>query len=193
MCPSVCPVVPTGADDRVTVDFRSINHDYLRAMSIPLLRGRAFTEDEARRSAPVALISQGLAERFFGGDNPLGQEVRAGEIAAEVVGVIGDVRHRALTAPFYPTMYVPSLARPNTNLLVRSGGRPPADLAPAVQAVITSIDKDLALAAVEPLDRLLDSSIARQRFNTVFVNGFAVLALIIALAGIYGLVSFSRP
>jgi putative ABC transport system permease protein len=182
---------PTGADDRVTVDFRSVNHDYPRAMSIPLLRGRVFTEDETRRSAPVALISQSLAERFFGGDDPLGQEVRAGEVVAEVVGVVGDVRHRALTAAFYPTMYVPSLARANTNLLVRSAGRPPADLAPAVQSVITSIDKDLALAAVQPLERLLDSSIARQRFNAVLVNGFAVLALIIALTGVYGLLAFT--
>jgi putative ABC transport system permease protein len=178
-------------DGRVTVDFRSINHDYLRVMSIPLRRGRALTEDEARRSAPVALISESLAERFFAGSNPLGQQVRAAQMVAEIVGVVGDVRHRSLSGPFYPTMYVPSLERENTNLLVRSAGDAPASLAPAVQAVMTAIDKDLALSAVQPLDRLLDLSLARPRFNTVLMNGFAFLALVIALAGIYGLVSYT--
>jgi putative ABC transport system permease protein len=173
------------------VDFRSINDDYLRAMSIPVLRGRAFTEDEAWRSAPVALISQGLAERFFDGEDPIGQQVRVGDLVAEVVGIVGNVRHRSLSGAYYPTMYVPSLARTETNLLVRSTGRPPAELAPAVQAAIASLDKNLALRAVQPLDRLLDDSIARPRFNAVLLNGFAVVALIIALAGIYGLVSFN--
>jgi putative ABC transport system permease protein len=177
--------------DRVTVDFRIINHDFLRAMSIPLLRGRAFSEDEARRSARVALISQSLAERFFGDQNPLGQQVATGELIAEVVGIVGDVRHRSLAGASYPTMYVPSLARPGTSLLVRSAGRPPAEVASAVQSAILSIDKTLALGVVRPLDRLLDVSIARPRFNAVLLNGFAVLALIIALAGIYGLVSFT--
>jgi putative ABC transport system permease protein len=180
-----------GSNDRVTVDFRFINHDYLRAMSIPLVRGRMVSEDEARRSAPVALISQGLADRFFANQNPLGQHVRAGQLVAEVVGVVGDVRHRSLGGAYYPTMYVPSLARPGTSLLVRSTGRPPAELAPAVQEAIASLDKRLALTAVQPLDRVLDTSISRPRFNAMLLNGFAVLALIIALAGIYGLVSFS--
>ena len=180
-----------GADGRVTVDFRSVNHDYLRAMSIPLLQGRAFTEDDARRSAPVALISQGLAERFFPNQNPLGQQVRAGELVAEVVGIVGNVRHRSLSGAYFPTMYVPSLARAETNLLVRTGGGSPAELAPAVRAAIASLDKALALSIVQPLDRVLDASIARPRFNAVLLNGFAILALIIALAGIYGLVSFS--
>jgi putative ABC transport system permease protein len=175
----------------VTVDFRSVNHDYLRAMSIPLRRGRALTEDEARRSAPVALVSESLAERFFAGRDPLGQQVRAGQLVAEIVGVVGDVRHRSLNGPYYPTMYVPSLDRENTNIVIRSAGGAIAGLAPAVQAVMTAIDKDLALGAVEPLDRLLDISLARPRFNTVLMNGFAALALLIALAGIYGLVAYT--
>jgi predicted permease len=180
-----------GSNDRVTVDFRFINHDYLRAMSIPLVRGRVVSDDETRRSTPVALISQSLADRFFLNQNPLGQQVRAGQLIAEVVGIVGDVRHRSLSGAYYPTMYVPSLARPDTNLLVRSVGRPPAELAPAVLAEIASIDKSLALTAVQPLDRVLDTSISRPRFNAMLLNGFAVLALIIALAGIYGLVSFT--
>jgi putative ABC transport system permease protein len=180
-----------GVEGLVTVDFRSVNHDYLRAMSIPLLHGRAFGEDEARRSAPVALISEGLAERFFPNQNPLGQQVRAGDLVAEVVGIVGNVRHRSLSGAYYPTMYVPSLARPATNLLVRTSGRSPAELAPAVQAAIASLDKNLALSAVQPLDSMLDASISRPRFNAVLMNGFAALALFIALAGIYGLVSFT--
>jgi hypothetical protein len=160
-------------------------------MSIPLVRGRVVSDDETRRSTPVALISQSLADRFFPNQNPLGQQVRAGQLIAEVVGVVGDVRHRSLSGAYYPTMYVPSLARPDTNLLVRSAGRPPAELAPSVQAAIASIDKSLALTAIQPLDRVLDTSISRPRFNAVLLNGFAVLALIIALAGIYGLVSFT--
>jgi putative ABC transport system permease protein len=179
------------ADGRVTVDFRSVNHDYLRAMSIPLLSGRAFSEDEARRSAPVTLISQGLAARFFPNQNPLGQQVQVGDLVSEVVGIVGDVRHRSLSGAYFPTMYVPSLARAETNLVVRTTGRSPAALAPAVQAAVASLDKNLALSAVQPLDRLLDVSLSRPRFNAVLVNGFATLALVIALAGIYGLVSFS--
>jgi predicted permease len=180
-----------GSNDGVTVDFRTINHDYLRAMSIPLVRGRLFDEDEARRAAPVALISQGLADRFFPNQNPLGQQVRAGEVVAEVVGIVGDVRHRSLGGASYPTMYVASLARPDTNFLVRTTGRPPMQLAVAVQAAIASIDTSLAVTAVQPLDRVLDTSIARPRFNAVLLNGFAAVALLIALAGIYGLVSFT--
>jgi predicted permease len=177
-------------DDRVTVDFRGVNHDYLRAMSIPLIRGRTLTEDEARRAAPVALISQHLAERFFAGQDPLGQRVRAGTFVAEIVGVVGDVRHRSLTSAVFPTMYMPSLARLSTNLVIRTAGSP-ADFAPAVQAAIRSLDKNLALPSLQPLDQMVDASIARRRLNSVLLSGFAVLALVVALAGIYGVISYS--
>jgi putative ABC transport system permease protein len=177
-------------DDRVTVDFRGVNHDYLRAMSIPLLHGRALTEDDARRAAPVALISQHLADRFFAGQDPLGQRVRAGNFVAEIVGIVGDVRHRSLTGAVFPTMYMPSLAILNTNLVIRTAG-PPAELAPAVQAAIRSLDKDLALSSLQPLEQLFDASIARPRLNSVLLNGFAVLALVVALAGIYGVISYT--
>lgn len=176
--------------DRITVDHRFVNHDYLRAMSIPLFRGRSFSAEDARRSAPVALISQRMAERFFTGENPIGQRLRIENTAFEIVGVVGDIRHRSLATDAYATMYVPSLVSPNTNLVIRTAGSP-AEFAPAVQSAVRAIDKDLALSAIRPLERVLDASVAEPRLNTALLNVFAALALVLALTGIYGLVSYT--
>src|SRR5262249_8221673 len=99
----------------VTADYRQVNHDYFRALQIPLLRGRSFAPEEARASRPVIIISASFAERFFPNENPLGQHllIHSGidsssvEQAYEIIGVAGDVRHRGLSREVFPMMYAP--------------------------------------------------------------------------------------
>jgi putative ABC transport system permease protein len=177
-------------DDRTTADQRFVTRDYLRVMSIPTLRGRPFSDDEVRRSAPVTLISQRMVDRFFEGMNPIGQRLQMLGTTYEIIGIVGDVRHRSLATDAYPTVYVPSFVIPNGTVVLRIDG-PSKGIGAEVRAVIRAIDKDLLLPAVRPLDSVLDRSLTQPLSNTMLLNTFAVVALGLALIGIYGIVSYT--
>jgi predicted permease len=126
---------PNAPDQEPLADFRRVNQDYFRALGIPLLKGRAFTEQEARQSANVVVVSERLAEQYFPDEEVLGKRLRLDYMSKEpyeIVGVVGDVRHRALAFDVFPAMYLPTLGLPRTNLVVRTAGEP-AGLAAAVR------------------------------------------------------------
>jgi putative ABC transport system permease protein len=177
-------------DDRTTADQRFVNQDYFHAMSIPVLRGRSFSDDDVRRSAPVTIVSQRMVDRFFSGEEPLGQRLQMLNGAYEIIGVVGDVRHRSLAAEPYATVYVPTLVVPNSNIVVRTSG-PSVDISAEVRYAFHAIDKDLVIPAIQPLDTLLDRSLMQPQSSAVLLNVFAAVALVLALIGLYGIVSYT--
>ena len=196
-----------GAAPRMMV-FNTQSPDYLRAMSIPLLRGRFFTEEDTTKSPCVAAIDDVLASTYFRGQDPLGQTITFGWTPpwgpCRIVGVVGHVRHWGLgnegsltqAQAYYPLYQIPddwvtaSQGFPNTTIIVRTP-LPPSALIPAIKNVIHGIGKDQPIYNVETMQEIASESMSAQRFPMILLGAFAVLALLLASVGIYGVISYS--
>jgi putative ABC transport system permease protein len=180
----------SGDDDRLRAELRVISPDYFRTMSIPMRNGRSFTEQD--RS--VAIVNEAFARQFFPDITPIGQHLQMHfrSMDLEVVGVVGDVRHRGYYSDARPEIYISYLNEtvwPVMNLVVRTHGEP-LSVAAAVRREIETVDPTQAIFNVRPLEDLLRDSIAERRFNLILLLGFAIVAVFTAAAGIYGMMTY---
>lgn len=188
---------------------RDVTPDYFRALGVPLLAGRYFTDQDDENSARVTIINETMARRYWPGENPLGKRVtlnfeamrfypdRAPDLdlpagMREIVGVVGDIRHVGQTTAAKPEMYVPLAQRPSRDmtLVIRTSGDP-LQLTGAARQAVASLDKDQPVANISTMSQLLSSSVAQPRFNFLLLTMFAGIALVLATVGIYGVISYS--
>jgi putative ABC transport system permease protein len=183
---------PVSMDQAYDDDFRRVNQQYFRALRIPLLRGRNFTEQEVSQSAKVLLISELLAEQVFPNEDPIGKRLvmAMGNQAFEIIGIVGDVRHRALASQPAAAMYMPTIEGGWMNVVIRTQSDP-LSIAGAVRREVQAIDPDQPVAAVKTMDQWLESSVSAPRYRTTLLALFALLALVLASTGIYGVMSYS--
>ena len=168
---------------------------YFASMSIPLLKGRLFTDRDREGTPQVTIISQELARQQFPTQDPLGQSlfVQWGRNTPyQIIGVVGDVKHDGLDKEAFPTVYFPNAQETQTfaTLVIRTGENP-MKLAPVIEQVIHGYDKDQTIADIQPLDAFLTKSVARPRFQSVLLSTFAGLAVLLAAIGIFGVMSYS--
>jgi putative ABC transport system permease protein len=172
-----------------------ITPGYLRAMSIPVIRGRAFTEQDTAASPKVILINESLARKHFAGvDDAVGKRLNLGlnSINGEVVGVVGDVRSNNLMKEAGPEFYVPYAQVPfgDVALVVRTSASDPTLLTPALRSAVQEIDRDQPLYEVRTMNALVAESVSRQRFSMTLLAVFAALAMALACVGIFSVMSF---
>ncbi|MDQ2870846.1 MAG: ABC transporter permease [Acidobacteriota bacterium] len=180
-------------EDDPSAERYGVSPDYLKAMRIPVLRGRAFTAHDRSDSAPVVLINRTFARLSFPNEDPIGKHiVIGGRPAKTIVGVVGDVRHASLDAPPTRQMYVPAAQWADNTmvLVVRSAGNAAA-LAPDVRRAIRAVDPDQPVGHVATLQQVVSESAATRRFSMDLLAGFALLATLLAAIGIFGVVSGS--
>jgi len=187
---------PLQPGERLATNSRIISADYLKAMGIRLLRGRTLSERDHADAPQVMLINESFARRYFPNEDPLGQRIRltiAANFIAEVVGVVGDVKHLGLDREAGPEAYVSYLQvpAPTMNLIVRTAAGDPTNLAVSVRQAVQQVDSDQPLSDVKPMTAWLNESVARQRFNLLLLVVFAAVALSLAGLGIYGVISYS--
>ena len=188
------------SDQAEDAQFRHTTPGYLSAMRIPLLAGRWIRWTDDADSPPVIVVDEGFARQFFPRENPIGKRLAfraAGSDSAftqvmSIVGVVGNVNHDSLDAPRRPEMYVPLAQRSSDemDIVVRTATNP-ADTGTALQALLTSLDKNEALSSVRTMQDVIASSISQPRFSALLVGIFAMLALGLAAVGLYGVIAYS--
>jgi len=184
--------------------------DYLRAAGIPLLRGRDFTEADNARSPLVIIVSRGLADHFWPGQDPIGKRMRMGFAETPtpwitVVGEVGDVKQSAPDTDTGYQFYQPAsqsaasygaLAPPDTlnaqgGSIVLRTARDPEQMMDSLRSAVREIDPQLPLTQVQSMERAVGETEAPRRFNAVLISSFAGAAVLLALLGIYSVIAFS--
>jgi len=186
-----------GPGSEPTADFFFVEPRYFETMQIPMLRGRAFTDQDNEHSAPVAIISKSLAQRLWSDQDPIGQQLRpfVGDPNPRwyrIIGVVADAKQRGLGTEQRPTIYrtyYQSTVR-YTFVLVRTHPDP-LSMAAAVKNAIASVDRGLALGVVQTLDQQLAQSVSAQRFSMMLLALFGGLALSLAAIGVYGVTAYT--
>jgi predicted permease len=188
---------PPSASTSRTANFVSASPDYFRVMGIPLLAGRLFDAHDSLHAPWVTVISEAFARTHFPNQDPLGKHLKFGfpfdaSGVREIVGVVGDVRDLSLGKDPGAMMYVPYDQAPfwGGNVIVRSS-LSTASLANTIRQEVQNIDKDLPVTDIALLPEAIDSSMAQPRFRTLLLGLFAVMALVLAAIGIFGVISYS--
>ncbi len=190
-----------GGQNAIAAFRYAVTPGYFETMRIPLRRGRLFTEQDTTGATRVAIISESLAKQEFGDKDPLGQGLHAGPDMnrpdrpwAIVVGVVADVKHSSLQVGDEQAFYTPNSqwawADPVMTLVARTD-RDPVSMAPEIRNTIWSVDKDQAIVRIESMDQIIAASEAQRRFAMTIFEVFAILALVLAATGIYGVLAGS--
>jgi predicted permease len=185
-------------DDFHWAEHSLVSPGYFRAMGIPILRGREFTAEDRHDSPLAAVISQALARQYFPGQNPIGQRFHWGDRALfTIVGIAGDVHISALDADPPPMIYnsmfqVQSGASQRTALVLRLDPQRQRDqsLFNEVQQQVWSLDRDIPVYNATTLEALISESVAQRRFTTLLILSFALIAVVLALIGLFGVMAY---
>jgi predicted permease len=177
--------------------FDAATPSYFRTMEIPLLEGRIFTDGDNMKNPSVVIINEAFARHYFPDENPVGKRIKPSFSMTndtpwrEIVGVVGNTKLVDLSEDFRPEFYMPFAQVPNFSAVILRARGDPLGLVSAVRTVLASLDKNLPIYDVETMADYMSSSIAAKRFITLLLGLFAVLALVLAAVGIYGVMAFS--
>lgn len=189
---------PDNAGKAPFAEFREITPGYFRAMGIPVLRGRDFSDQDGQETHLAAIVNQTLAKRYYKGQDPIGKRVEVWRPGwATIVGVVGDVKQSKLNHNVRAEIYVPTRQLDLSgfsipmSLVVSSVKVPPETLTSAVRAAVHEVDPDQPIYNVKTMERVVAESVSDRRLYVFLFGVFAAIAVTLAAAGIYGVMSYS--
>jgi len=174
-------------------DRKWVSPDYFRAIGLALVRGRVFAERDTVDTPTVVLINETLATQFFAGEDPVGKQLilQNGQ-PKEIVGVVKDARQWGLDKPPSPEIYFSTFQQPGPlTTLVIGANADPASFGGAVRRAVREVSPDVPVTAMRTMTEVIADSLAQARFNTILMSVFAGVALLLAVVGIYGVMSYA--
>jgi predicted permease len=181
-------------NERPLVQFQTISPDYFDALKIPLKSGRIFTEFDNENVAPLAIVNEKMAHRFWPNEQAVGKRllIPQTDVPFEVVGVVGDVKNISMNEDAQEGFYVPysQFPLPRAVLMVHTNGRPEQFIS-QVKGAIQSVDLDQAVTEVATLEELVSGNIGRTRLILTLLTSLSAAAIFLAMAGLYGVVAYS--
>src|SRR5262249_8169718 len=172
---------------------RVVSPDYFRAMGIPILNGRGFTERDTAETPKVVIVNSTFVRRYFSERDPIGQRIILNsepDLPKEVVGVVGDVKEEGLVNDSNPEIYTPHMQGPISSvaLVVRTHSKPES-FTLEVKRAIWGNELDAPISRVRTMKQILIDGASRTRFNVLLLATFSILAVLLAAIGIYGVIS----
>lgn len=173
-----------------------VSGDYFAAMGIPIVRGRTFGGEDTPQSPPSAMVNESMARQFWPNGDALGKRIVWGGRTLNVVGIIGDVHIKAIDSVVNPTTYfsvyqIESGATTSAVFIVRTRTADPTSLASAVREAIWSVDHGVPVFDIRTMDQIVSRSLTSRRFAAALLSSFAILALALAVIGLYGVLSYA--
>jgi putative ABC transport system permease protein len=186
------PKPPLGQEP--VTDVRVINHDYLKAMGVPLLKGRLFNDNDQADAKGRVVINETMARMFWPGEDPIGKQIHINwdDLDDEIIGVVGDVKHTGLEGQVRSMTYwpYPRWAYGTMTIAIRTAGEP-NQIVKSVVALVRGMDPELAVAGVKTMENVVSDSVAQRRLTMLLLTIFAGAALVLAAVGIYGVIAYS--
>ncbi len=185
---------PLAEGDFQSANLGLINSDYFRALGIPLLSGRYFTEQDTSDSLPVAIIDKRMVETLFAHESPIGKRISiASKQMVTIVGVVGTIKHDAFETTPRPYVYLPYQQRSYsfTSFIVRTNVGNPAGIVSSVREAVNTIDKDLPVSNIRTLEDSYLQAIAPRRYSMLIMMVFGSITLLLTVTGIYGVVDYA--
>ena len=186
-------------DENVAMDYQVVNSDYFATLEIPIVRGRGLTEQDNETAPRVIVINEAMAHAFWPNEDPVGKRMAIGESSKDtswrtIVGVVGSVRHASLTEEPVPCAFIDyrqDLESWSRMAFVMKTSTEPSSLTSTVRSSLVAIDPQQPVYAIEPLEKLIEGSVAPRKFVMSLIGSLAFVALALALVGIYSVISFS--
>jgi len=186
-------------DENVAMDYQVVNSDYFATLEIPIVRGRGLTEQDNETAPRVIVINEAMAHAFWPNEDPVGKRMAIGESSKDtswrtIVGVVGSVRHAGLTEEPVPCAFIDyrqDLESWSRMAFVMKTSTEPSSLTSTVRSSLVAIDPQQPVYAIEPLEKLIEGSVAPRKFVMSLIGSLAFVALALALVGIYSVISFS--
>ncbi len=195
------PEHPLPEGQHQSADLTPVTPEYFRAMQIPLLEGRDFSDRDDLKAAQMMIVNQSFARQFFPGQNVLGKKLKPGAGNGssdgppwrEIVGVVGTIKLGALDREVHPAMYLPAAQLPTWCCLysVVRTSLDPSSLANSVQKLVSGMDKDIPVTQVRTMNELMFMQLSQPRFAMVLLSSFAGLAIVLTIVGLYGVMTYS--